>query len=438
MIHSRLAWAVGVLLLLWGSTPIVHPPLRTGPRERELARRRRAARFGPHWPLGAVLAGGTLVVLALGPAVGAMLVAGALAGAAAPPARRWLWRLRLRRRAELALLAAMELAAPAVRQVERSPVGESIHVQVATGSDVAAVEARLPAIAAALRAREVRLRSDPADAALAELVVVRVDPLARGCRPLHLLGEPGAKATGGRPPGSLHEPIEIGVGEGGEPAVVTLVGHHLLVGGEPGSGKSVWLFDGKLVELDLWRRVATRFVGPDLCEANDALDELRGEMEHRYERLRGKARKVARGDGERIVLVLVDELAFYVAGADKKAAQRFAELLRDLVARARAAGIVVVAATQKPSTDLVPSALRDLFSFRLAHRCATRDASDTILGAGAASAGFSAAGVDPALRGVGYLLADGGVPRRIRSYHLDDEDVAAIVERAARVREGTA
>ena len=88
----------------------------------------------------------------------------------------------------------------------------------------------------------------------------------------------------------------------------------------------------------------------------------------------------------------------------------FAELLRDLVARGRAAGVIVCAATQKPASDVVPSALRDLFGFRLALRCNTPQASDTILGQGWATLGHSAATIAPGQRGVGLLLAEDGTP----------------------------
>ena len=77
----------------------------------------------------------------------------------------------------------------------------------------------------------------------------------------------------------------------------------------------------------------------------------------------------------------------------------------------------------------MPSALRDLFGFRLALRCNTPQASDTILGQGWATAGADAA--DPrraarrraAARRGGPAGADEGV-------HLADEDVHAIAERA--------
>ena len=106
-------------------------------------------------------------------------------------------------------------------------------------------------------------------------------------------------------------------------------------------------------------------------------------------------RKVRRQDWLPLHLVVVDELAFYLTLADRKQRQEFAELLRDLVARGRAAGVIVVAATQKPGADVVPTSLRDLFGFRLALRCNTPQASDTILGQGWATMGHSAATIAP-------------------------------------------
>ena len=120
-----------------------------------------------------------------------------------------------------------------------------------------------------------------------------------------------------------------------------------------------------------------------------------------------------------------------------KARDEFADLLRDIVARGRAAGIVVVAATQKPSSDTVPTSIRDLFGYRLALRCSTRDASDTVLGSGWASEGFTASDIDPANRGVGYLLAEGGLPKRMRCFVLSDDHLRTLARRAEQLR-GTA
>jgi len=143
------------------------------------------------------------------------------------------------------------------------------------------------------------------------------------------------------------------------------------------------------------------------------------------------AAKVPREDGLPLHLVVCDELVFYLTLPDKKLRQEFAELLRDLVARGRAAGVIVVAATQKPGADVVPSALRDLFGFRLALRCNTPQASDTILGQGWASAGADASQIPGGQRGVGLLLAEDDRPIRLKGFYLTDEDVQAIAERAA-------
>src|SRR3712207_914448 len=100
-------------------------------------------------------------------------------------------------------------------------------------------------------------------------------------------------------PLSIYEPIPFGIDENGDPVEVTLMYRNLLAGGEPGSGKSsllntiiahavlcsdvkLWLFDGKIVELGLWRRVAEVFVGNDMADALHYLRQLQAEMNTRY------------------------------------------------------------------------------------------------------------------------------------------------------------
>ena len=77
------------------------------------------------------------------------------------------------------------------------------------------------------------------------------------------------------------------------------------------------------------------------------------------------------------------------------------------LSRGRAAGVIVVAATQRPSADIIPTSLRDLFAFRWAFRYTTNAASDTLLGQGWASSGYTATDINPEARGVGWLLAEG-------------------------------
>ncbi|MGH9122495.1 MAG: FtsK/SpoIIIE domain-containing protein, partial [Acidimicrobiales bacterium] len=217
----------------------------------------------------------------------------------------------------------------------------------------------------------------------------------------------------------LWDPVPVGIDMDGNQVALSLPEHNVLIGGEPGAGKSgamsllvaaaaldpsvtLWLFDGKVVELAPWKWCAKAMVGPSLSDAIEVLDVLRAEMDARYAQLAAwRRRKVAREDGLGLHVVVIDELALYLASGERKTRERVAESLRDLVARGRAAGIIVLAATQRPSSDIVPTNVRDLFGFRWAMRCATRDASDTILGAGWASEGYSASDIDSANRGVG-------------------------------------
>ena len=228
---------------------------------------------------------------------------------------------------------------------------------------------------------------------------------------------------------SIYDPIHLGIDEYGARVECTLIYRHLLLAGEPGSGKSgglnnvvahaalstdceLWLMDGKRVELGLWRDCAARFIGSDLDGAIEALTELQAEMDQRYDLLDAhRRRKIEPFDGLSAIMLVVDELAYYSATVgEKRQRESFAMLLRDVVARGRAAGVIVVAATQRPSSDIIPTSLRDLFGYRLAFRCTTDSSSDIVLGHGWATRGYDASAIDPTARGIGWLLAEGGIP----------------------------
>ena len=250
---------------------------------------------------------------------------------------------------------------------------------------------------------------------------------------------------------SIYDPVPLGIDENACPVEISLIYRNILLAGEPGAGKSgglnqitahaamasdcrLWLMDGKRVELGLWRPVADRFVGPDLADALYALADLQTVMDERYDALDvARLRKIVPGDGHDAIMLVIDELAYYSATAgDKKQRDQFSMLLRDLVARGRAAGVIVVAATQRPSHDIVPVSLRDLFGYRLAFRCTTETSSDIILGHGWHARGYDASTIDPNDRGVGWLLAEGGIPRRMRCAWLTDAEILDIARRWAR------
>jgi len=104
------------------------------------------------------------------------------------------------------------------------------------------------------------------------------------------------------------------------------------------------------------------------------------------------------------------------------------------VARGRAAGVIVILATQRPSHQVIDPSLRDLFSYRWAFRCTTDSSSDTVLGHGWASEGYTAAEIDPLARGVGWLLSETGVPRRIKAAYLTDTDITDLAAYAVSLR----
>jgi S-DNA-T family DNA segregation ATPase FtsK/SpoIIIE len=252
---------------------------------------------------------------------------------------------------------------------------------------------------------------------------------------------------------SMYDPVHLGIDEAGHPVTVVLAERNGLLGGEPGGGKSsalntivahaalshdcrLVLIDGKQVEFGLWREVADEFVGPDPAAAIACLHRLRTEMDARYDALLSAGlRKVARGSGVPLVMLAIDEVAYFSATVgEAKQQKEFSILLRDIVARGRAAGIITVAATQRPSADIIPTSLRDLFAYRWAFRCTTEASSDTILGHGWANRGYCATDIDPKARGVGWLLAEGGIPQRVKAAYLGDDQIRYLAAMAAMLR----
>lgn len=263
--------------------------------------------------------------------------------------------------------------------------------------------------------------------------------------------------TGAVPVGpvlSMFDPVYLGIDEFGQPVNPRLIYRNLLSGGEPGAGKSTLinavachaglsmntrlaLFDGKWVELGMFESIADVFVGPDIHHAIVTLKRIQKVMDNRYMWLRARGvKKITASDGLNVLVAIVDELAYYSATIGLKQEQEeFSTLLRDLVARGRACGVIVIAATQRPSgVDIIPASLRDLFGYRHAGRCTTADSSDLILGRGWASQGYNAATIAPEDQGVGYLLAEGGIPRLMKSPWMTDAQIEAVVDYAAWIR----
>jgi S-DNA-T family DNA segregation ATPase FtsK/SpoIIIE len=252
---------------------------------------------------------------------------------------------------------------------------------------------------------------------------------------------------------SIWKPIHLGTDETGQQAHVNLAERNMLIGGEPGGGKSVALqlivahaalasdcklilIDGKRVELGLWAECAEKFVGPSIDDAIDVMHWLQGLIDERTDLLlQMKKRKVTPDLGWPFYLVPIDEVAYFSATVGTTAQQKeFNAANRDVVARGRAPGIIPVEATQRPSADIIPTSLRDLFGYRWAFRCSTEASSDTILGHGWADKGYSATEIDPQARGVSWLRAEDGIPRRVKAAYLTDEQIIDLACFAATAR----
>ncbi|MBR8745308.1 FtsK/SpoIIIE domain-containing protein [Nocardiopsis sp. MG754419] len=239
----------------------------------------------------------------------------------------------------------------------------------------------------------------------------------------------------------------------------SLVERSYLVGGEPGGGKSVacnnilafaaldpnvrlWLADGKGgFDLADFEPVAEEVLAaPEHDEMMQMIGALQDEMARRYTKLRKTGhRKVTREVARKLdmhpILFHIDEIQKFALGdGDTKKGKAFITGVADIVGRGRAAGIVTGAVTQRPAADVVPTRLRDILSIRWALRCTTAEASDTILGSGRASLGYSAAMFTAEQRGAGFLLSEGAAPIQERTAFMSDDEVAAIARRAYEIR----
>jgi S-DNA-T family DNA segregation ATPase FtsK/SpoIIIE len=252
---------------------------------------------------------------------------------------------------------------------------------------------------------------------------------------------------------SIFDPVYLGVDEFGLPVRIPMMYRNILIGGEPGAGKSavlnnvvahaalsvecrLCLIDGKQVELGQWEDCADVFIGPEVGRAIATLARVETVMNNRYTFLRGnKRRKNSRTDTFSPILIAIDEIAYFSATAgDRKTQDAFSSKLRDLAARGRAVGIMVAAATQRPSSDIIPTSLRALFAWRFAGRCTDDASSDVVLGHGWAAKGWTANSIDPNNPGAGLLIAEGGTPQRVKPAFLSDEDCARIAAHAVTLR----
>ena len=240
---------------------------------------------------------------------------------------------------------------------------------------------------------------------------------------------------------------------------------HLLIAGATGSGKSVGIntimmsmiyklhpneikfviIDPKKIELSLYKKLNKHFlaVSPDVDEeiitdANNAvlvLKSVESEMDERYTLL-AKAgvrniqdynRKLADGklkDAEEVkfiklpyIVIFIDELADLMLTA----AHEVEDPITRLAQLARAVGIHLVLATQRPSVDVITGLIKANFPARIAYQVASRIDSRTILDQNGAEQ----------LLGNGdmlYLAAGSSKPERMQNSFISTEEIERVVD----------
>lgn len=235
-----------------------------------------------------------------------------------------------------------------------------------------------------------------------------VSRLATLGEPRHVDGLPAAEADSGR--------LRVLVGRGLDEEVWVDLSETsgLLVAGMPGSGKTqgmlviaagllslpnhvdLYVSDGKAAGDWSWLSPYCETYTDDLDGTLDMLRRVRELMEERLRRGRDSGHpdfwdgfgrdRVDGGRNGRAVVVVLDEVQTWAMPvtadrADKARAAEFVRLASDIVRRGRAAGVCLIMGTQKPTSDAIPTGLRDMCGLRVAFRCSTPEMAKAALGA---------------------------------------------------------
>lgn len=274
----------------------------------------------------------------------------------------------------------------------------------------------------------------------------------------------------------MASPLTVALGKdiGGQPVVADLAKMpHLLVAGTTGSGKSVGInamilsllyksepsrvrlimVDPKMLELSIYEGIPHLLapVVTDMKHAANALDWCVGEMDKRYRLMAAVGVRNLAGFNKHIleghkhgtpvtnpfsispenpepleclphIVVIIDELADMMMVVGKKVE----ELIARLAQKARAAGIHLIIATQRPSVDVITGLIKANVPTRIAFQVSSKIDSRTILDQMGAET----------LLGMGdmlYLAPGTGLPLRVHGAFVADEEVHKVVEHLKRM-----
>ena len=160
-------------------------------------------------------------------------------------------------------------------------------------------------------------------------------------------------------------------------------------------------------------------------------------MDDRYLTLvANRQRKIHQADGWKLHVVVCDELAFYLNTTNRNANKEAGNLMRDLVSRGRATGVIFLAATQKPERP-TPSRPTCATCSPSAGRSAPPPADEPTPSSGPLVDRLATRPTSTPLTGASATAARGRQPVRMRTFYLTDDDLTQLARQARRCRPRT-
>ncbi|WP_157987627.1 hypothetical protein [Jiangella endophytica] len=140
-----------------------------------------------------------------------------------------------------------------------------------------------------------------------------------------------------------------------------------------------------------------------------------------------------------VIFLVVDEVQTFTdsKGMDKDTktvAATITARLSALVKKGRSAGIITRLLTQKPTSDAIPTAIRDNASVRTAWRVLSDDAAEAILGPIVRGSAVSPVDIPVGMPGVAVVADAGGQLERVRFPYVDEHTAQQIATRTAELR----
>lgn len=111
----------------------------------------------------------------------------------------------------------------------------------------------------------------------------------------------------------------------------------------------------------------------------------------------------------------------------KEKSEEFIAPVIDIVKKGRSAGITLIAMTQKPTTDALPSVLCDNAALKVAFRCSTPEMAKSALGS-LPDGSSSPTAIDFVQKGMSVMTMDSGMAEYVQWDYLPESDIPALLD----------